>query len=64
MSTTHIKERNMETEIQRICREVKERRAYIVAHPDEFSLKELQDAQHAIYQSERLSLAATLRYDD
>jgi hypothetical protein len=53
-----------ESPLDAICRRACERRAYILAHPDEFTREQVQQAKLDQYQSERLSLASTLRYDD
>lgn len=53
-----------ESPLARICREAREHRTYVVAHPDEFTTEEVQLAKLAIYQAERLEVAAILRYGD
>lgn len=50
--------------LERIVRKARERRQYVLAHPAEFTRQEVEAAQLREYQDERLSLAATLRYDD
>ncbi len=50
--------------LQRICRAAREREAYVLANPDEFSTEDVDRARLSAYQRERLSLASTLRYDD
>lgn len=56
-------ELSMLSPLEAICRKAKERRAYIVAHPDEFTTNQAAEARREIDQSKRLSLAATLRYE-
>lgn len=52
-----------ESPLDRICREVRERDAQIVANPSQYTTTEVQAAQLAEYQRARLSIASTLRYD-
>jgi hypothetical protein len=63
MERTHQEATLPESPLERICRQAREHRAYVVAHPNEFTTREVEEAQRSTYQSERLSLAATLRYE-
>jgi hypothetical protein len=53
-----------ESPLERICRQAREHDHYVVAHPGEFTVDEVNSSKLRIYQRERLSIASTLRYDD
>lgn len=53
-----------ESPLERICRQARERRAYVIAHPEEFTAEEVALAQNAEYQHQMLEPAAILRYGD
>lgn len=48
--------------IQRVCRESREHDAYIVAHPEEFSIDQVSHAKNSIHDSEMLEVRDILRY--
>lgn len=52
-----------ESPLARICRQARERRARVLAHPDLFTREEVERASLAAYQDARISIASTLRYD-
>ena len=53
-----------ESPIDKICREAKEHQDYVLAHPEDFSSEYVAEMRRAEWTEKRLSIAATLRYDD
>lgn len=53
-----------ESPLERICREAKERRETILAHPERYTRAEVDEAKRDAYQSARLNVADILRYGD
>lgn len=53
----------MESPLEAICRRAKERRQYVLDHPEEFTRDEWANAYNASEQSKRLVLASILRYE-
>lgn len=53
-----------ESPLERICRQAVEHDAIVLANPENFTRDQVERAQLATFQRERLSVASILRYGD
>jgi len=54
----------LDTPIMRICRAADDRRAYVIAHPTEFTADQVAMARNTDHDHVMLNLASVLRYGD